>query len=167
MPLPRSVGRERDCRYARDVGAGLAVVLQETYREKTKLPQETSYIKSYVYGLHLISVYTDDLEHGTAAQDYYFGDGLGSTVILARDSASNEAAAWTYDAFGEVRGKSGMLSTNFLFSGEQFDAKARPPQAGKDVDLYYLRARYYDPTSGGPGGIRAHDSRIKRHRLRG
>jgi hypothetical protein len=39
-----------------------------------------------------------------------------------------------------VRSKSGPLSTSFLFTGEQFDAKARPPQAEKDVGLYYLRA---------------------------
>jgi RHS repeat-associated protein len=129
--------------YAWDVAAGLPVVLQETYREKTMLPQETRYIKTYVYGLDLISVYTDDLEHETTAQDYYFPDGLGSTVILARDSESNEAAEWTYDAFGEVRTQSGTLSTDFLFTGEQFDAKARPGQG-----LYYLRARYYDPTIG-------------------
>jgi RHS repeat-associated protein len=42
-----------------------------------------------------------------------------------------------------VRSKSGTLSTDFLFTGEQFDAEARP--AG---DLYYLRARYYDPSTG-------------------
>jgi RHS repeat-associated protein len=35
-----------------------------------------------------------------------------------------------------------------LFTGEQFDAKARAPQGGKDVGLYYLRARYYDPSTG-------------------
>lgn len=125
--------------YAWDVAAGLPVVLQETYREKTMLPQETRYIKTYVYGLDLISVYTDDLEQETTAQDYYFADGLGSTVILARDSESNEAAEWTYDAFGEVRTQSGTLSTDFLFTGEQFDVGS---------DLYYLRARYYDPAIG-------------------
>ena len=129
--------------YTWDVAAGLPVVLQETYREKTVLPQETRYIKTYVYGLDLISVYTDDLEQETTAQDYYFPDGLGSTVILARDSESGEAAEWTYDAFGEVRTQSGTLSSDFLFTGEQFDAKARPGQG-----LYYLRARYYDPSTG-------------------
>jgi len=36
------------------------------------------------------------------------------------------------------------------FTGEQSDAKARPSQGGKDVRLYYLRARYYDRASGGP-----------------
>jgi len=111
-------------------------MLQETYREKTNIEppqqvQETRYIKTYVYGLDLISVYTDDLELGTTAQDYYFPDGLGSTVMLARDSESGEAGEWTYDAFGEVRTESGTLSTAFLFTGEQFDVAS---------DLYYLRA---------------------------
>jgi hypothetical protein len=94
-------------------------MLQETYREKTMLPQEIRSIKTYVYGLDLISVYTDDLEQGRTAQDYYFGDGLGSTVTLARDSTPAEASAWTYDAFGEVRSTSGTLSTSMLFTGEQ------------------------------------------------
>jgi hypothetical protein len=111
--------------YTWDVATGLPVVLQETYREKTKMPQEVRSVKTYVYGLDLISVYTDDLEHGTTAQDYYFSDGLGSTVTLARDSVQGESAAWTYDAFGEVRTKTGPLSTSMLFTGEQFDAKAR------------------------------------------
>jgi RHS repeat-associated protein len=51
-------------------------------------------------------------------------------------------------ASGLHRAESGTLSTDFLFTGEQFDAKARLPQAGKDVGLYYLRARYYDPIIG-------------------
>jgi len=46
-------------------------------------------------------------------------------------------------AFGEVRAKSGTLSTSFLFTGEQFDAKARLWEG-----LYYLRARYYDSETG-------------------
>ena len=125
--------------YTWDVANGLPVVLQETYREKTKMPQETRSVKTYVYGLDLTSVYTDDLEHATTAQDYYFTDGLGSTVTLARDSASSETGAYAYDAFGEVRSESGVLSTDFLFAGEQRDAER---------DLYYLRARYYDPSTG-------------------
>ena len=59
------------------------------------------------------------------------------------------------DAFGEVRSTSGTLSTSMLFTGEQFDAKARLPQGGKDVGLYYLRARYYDPSIGDPNIGRA------------
>jgi RHS repeat-associated protein len=38
-----------------------------------------------------------------------------------------------------VRTESGTLSTSFLFTGEQFDVAS---------DLYYLRARYYDPSIG-------------------
>ncbi len=113
--------------YTWDVAAGLPVVLQDG-------------ANTYVYGLDLISVYTDDLEHGTTAQDYYFSDGLGSTVTLARASASNETGSYTYDAFGEMRTESGTLSTSMLFTGEQRDGES---------DLYYLRARYYDPSIGG------------------
>jgi len=79
-----------------DVAGGLPVVLQDSDGN------------SYVYGLDLISLYTEDLEHGTTAQDCYFSDGLGSTVTLARDSVSGATEAWTYDVFGEVRTNSGV-----------------------------------------------------------
>lgn len=42
-----------------------------------------------------------------------------------------------------MRSTTGTLSTSMLFTDEQFDAKARASQG-----LYYLRARYYDPSIG-------------------
>jgi len=38
-----------------------------------------------------------------------------------------------------VRGKSGTLSSDFLFAGQQLDS---------ETAFYYLRARYYDPAIG-------------------
>ena len=50
--------------------------------------------------------------------------------------------------------RSGSLPTQeywgaetFLFTGEQYDAKARKVHQGQP-GLYYLRARYYDPSIG-------------------
>jgi len=90
---------------------------------------------SYAYGLGLIS------ESGPTFNYYYHYDGLGSVVGLTND-AGRAAAAYAYDAWGNP-----LLSipdsvgtkNKFRFTGEALD-----PGTG----LYYLRARYYDPTSG-------------------
>jgi len=89
---------------------------------------------------------------GSSTTDYLYGNGLlgqstaggvdcplqdahGSVVQVAQASggASGRVA---YDAFGATGDAS--LSP-FMFSGEQLDT---------ETGLYYLRARYYDPTTG-------------------
>jgi RHS repeat-associated protein len=47
--------------------------------------------------------------------------------------------AWDYDVFGAVRGLTGSQPNDFTFAGEQVDGS---------TGLQYLRARYYDPSSG-------------------
>jgi RHS repeat-associated protein len=54
------------------------------------------------------------------------------------DGSGNVTASYGYDVFGAVRsGAPG--ATDRLFTGEQRDA---------DSEMYYLRARYYDPSIG-------------------
>ncbi len=48
-------------------------------------------------------------------------------------------AGYGYDVFGGIRSRSGTGDTDFKFTGEQLDA---------DSEMYYLRARYYDPETG-------------------
>ncbi len=79
-------------------------------------------------------------------QRYYFADGLGSTVLtIAGQSPNVQAPTYRYDVFGALR--SGSASGEpFLFTGEQYDARARGSNLNNG--LYYLRARYYDPAIG-------------------
>jgi len=86
-----------------------------------------------VYGLDLISA-TDT----AGVQTYFLYDGLGSTANLT-DSGGNTTGTYSYDVFGAIRSQTGGGSNPWLFTGEQRDA---------DPSLYYLRARYYDPTIG-------------------
>jgi len=66
---------------------------------------------------------------------------------LVRGGHTAPVVTYAYDVFGELRGQSGVPDDVMLFTGEQYDAKARRFNAG-DPGLYYLRARYYDPTIG-------------------
>jgi RHS repeat-associated protein len=92
--------------------------------------------KTYVYGDRLL--YTADgagaSQAGTPA--WHFGDKLGSTATLMNASGVI-TGSYTYDVFGAVRSQSGA-TTEFTFTGEQQD----PNQ------LTFLRARYYDPSTG-------------------
>ena len=71
---------------------------------------------------------------------YYVTDGLGSTTGLV-DGDGVLTDFYTYDAFGAARIHLGTSEQPFGFTGEQQDADI-------DNDLYYLRARFYDPSLG-------------------
>ncbi|MEX1194135.1 MAG: RHS repeat-associated core domain-containing protein [Dehalococcoidia bacterium] len=127
--------------YAWDVAGRLPLVLQETTKELHNdgdVPADvSSVVKSsvtYVYGLGLISA-TD--QAGT--RRFYFSDAIGSTVVR-----SGAGQPYKYDVFGNLREGDASAET-FLFAGQQFDNNAL---GQGDGGLFYLRARYYDPTLG-------------------
>ena len=94
---------------------------------------EDSNIKArYVHGLDLISIEQD------GQISIYLVDGLGSTRTLT-DIDGNVIATYDYDAYGELIDSTGSADNNYLFAGEQFD---------DDLDQYYLRQRFYTPSSG-------------------
>ena len=57
------------------------------------------------------------------------------------DGKGNSVATYSHDVFGAIRTQSGGSASEFRFTGEQ-----RDPQLNRN--LYYLRARYYDPAIG-------------------
>jgi len=85
--------------------------------------------------------YGDDLLKVSRNGDYYyFYDGLGSTRVMT-DDQGNVVNRYTYDAYGNqlVTEKEQTVENEYLFTGERIDT---------DTGLVYLRARYYDPTTG-------------------
>ncbi|MDR2439268.1 MAG: RHS repeat-associated core domain-containing protein, partial [Planctomycetaceae bacterium] len=92
---------------------------------------------SYVIGHQRISQ-TIEI-NGTKTTHYFTFDGHGSTRVLL-DAAMTIAQIFAFDAYGNAIGfDSTTALTEFLYSGEQFDSK---------IGQQYLRARYYDPTTG-------------------
>jgi RHS repeat-associated protein len=74
---------------------------------------------------------------GSGATAYSLRDQLGSTRGLT-DSSGQVVERATYDAYGNVRGESGSVSTPFGYAGQYTDSES---------GLQYLRARYYDPST--------------------
>jgi len=68
---------------------------------------------------------------------YYHEDQQGS-VRGVTDASGNLVHSYTYDPYGNVIGATGTLNNPFMYGGQYQDL---------DTGLYYLRARYYDPTT--------------------
>jgi RHS repeat-associated protein len=84
----------------------------------------------YLYGLDIIA-------QQQAGRQYYFHDGLGSVRQLV-DGAGEVQTNYAYDPFG-VPVVAGDVSNPYQFTGEAWD---------EEVELLYLRARYYQPETG-------------------
>ncbi|MDD2402322.1 MAG: RHS repeat-associated core domain-containing protein, partial [Clostridia bacterium] len=110
--------------YLYDYTAGLPRLLVE------KKSDGTTYNYLYAGG----RLYARKSNDGTV---YYHQDGLGSTIAITNSTGAviNE---YTYDVFGEPHIIKETVENSILFTGEPYD------QSG----LVYLRARYYDPTTG-------------------
>ncbi|TLY50824.1 MAG: RHS repeat-associated core domain-containing protein [Gammaproteobacteria bacterium] len=87
---------------------------------------------SYTYGDEL-------LQRSRSGQStYYHHDGLGSVIALSDDSGG-AIQAYGYDAWGNPVESAGVDTNPYRYTGERYD---------QDTGLIYLRARWYDPTTG-------------------
>jgi RHS repeat-associated protein len=90
--------------------------------------------RKYVYGPGIDeTLYMSD----SSGSRYYFFDGLGSVVALARSSAGPEEK-YSYDVFGEPN-RISAVGNRYMFTGREYDS---------ETGLYYYRARYYKPGIG-------------------
>jgi RHS repeat-associated protein len=89
----------------------------------------TSYVLA---GSKLIS----QTQNGVAR--FYLQDGQGSTRTLT-DNSGSVTDTYSYTAFGEMYGKTGTTTNNYLYTSQRFDSL---------TNLYSLRARFYNPVNG-------------------
>ncbi len=90
---------------------------------------------SYVYG-PTGSPIEEILPSGNAY--YYSSDDLGSTRALT-DASGNVQDTDTYDPYGNLTATIGSVQDHLLYAGQYLDS---------ENGLYYLRARYYDSSTG-------------------
>jgi RHS repeat-associated protein len=90
--------------------------------------------RTYAYGLQRIS----QTQVASQTISFYGYDAHGDVRFLA-DSTGKVTDTYDYDAFGNIVGSSGTTPNVYRYQGEALDA---------ETGLYYLRARYYDPTVG-------------------
>jgi RHS repeat-associated protein len=77
-----------------------------------------------------------DMTVGTTS--YYYHTNHQGSVTALTDGAATLAAQYSYSPYGVTQTTNEIPENPFHFTGREFDAD----------DLYYYRARYYDPTLG-------------------
>jgi RHS repeat-associated protein len=90
--------------------------------------------RKYIYGKGLLAMATN------SARYFYHFNGNGNTTALS-DINQNILNSYAYDPFGSVLNQQEAIAQPFKFVG-QYGVMAEPN------GLYYMRARYYDPTVG-------------------
>ena len=123
--LSKTVNESSTTYYVNDTSGSLTQVVAETDKDG----KETA---SYTRGDELFS-----MERGGKIW-YYIYDGHGSTRLLTNE-AGRITDRYAYDACGNLLKKEGDTENDFLYTGEQYNA---------NTGLYYLRARYMDPSTG-------------------
>ena len=120
---------------------GYAQVVEELRDDSTG---SLEVYRTYTYGLDLIAQH--QLHHEEAPTEwktsYYLYDGLGTVRALADENGAI-TDTYTYSAFGEMLNSISNFTSPtanlYLFTGEQYDS---------DLEMYFLRARYMDPSKG-------------------
>ncbi|WP_342481462.1 RHS repeat-associated core domain-containing protein [Paenibacillus sp. FSL L8-0340] len=75
----------------------------------------------------------------TAAKDYYYlYNGHGDVVQIVNTSGTS-VNTYSYDEWGNITSLTEGIPNSFKYAGEIYD---------EETGLYYLRARYYDPSIG-------------------
>ena len=111
--------------YLVDTNGALSQVLAE-YDENSSLTT------LYTRGDELIS------QERNGVKSYYLYDGFDSVRMLT-DEGGSVTDTYTFDAFGNLTSSTGDTENSYLYRGEQFDSF---------TGLYYLRARYMNPSTG-------------------
>lgn len=105
-----------------------ADVLQE-------LAADGSVIARYTHGPGV----DEPLSVERSGQHYFFlQDALGSVTAIT-DAAGQVVQEYEYDSFGRILSRSSSFPDTYAFAGRRYDAES---------DLYYNRARMYDPALG-------------------
>jgi fibro-slime domain-containing protein/RHS repeat-associated protein len=114
-----------ETRYLVDTNLSFAQVLEEY-----SIDGEVQ--TSYVFGHDLIS------QKRGETISYYHADALGS-IRLITNTSGQVTDSYVYDAYGNILGSTGNTVNSYGYTGEQFD---------QNLGEYYLRARYYNPSTG-------------------
>ncbi|MDD2893358.1 MAG: hypothetical protein PHF20_05455, partial [Halothiobacillaceae bacterium] len=78
------------------------------------------------------------MTHASEGRAYYLFDALGSVANLTNTAGAIQAR-YQYDAYGNYRSTAGASFNRFGFTGHEKD---------NETNLYYFKARFYDPDTG-------------------
>jgi RHS repeat-associated protein len=104
-------------------------------------------LRQYIYGNGIDEIIRMDKYEGGTVTSYYYHTDASSSVTAITDANGQLVERVTYDIYGmptfwDAAGNKipkSSIGHNILFHGREYDA---------ELNLYYFRARYYDPIMG-------------------
>lgn len=75
----------------------------------------------------------------TASKDYYYLFNGHGDVVQMVDTSGTIVNSYGYDEWGNIAKQQETVANSFKYAGEAYDS---------ETGLYYLKARYYDPSQG-------------------
>jgi RHS repeat-associated protein len=104
-------------------------------------------LRQYIYGNGIDEIIRMDKYEGDAVTSYYYHTDANGSVTAITDSDGQLVERVTYDIYGmptfwDAAGNlipKSSIGNNILFHGREYDY---------EMNLYYFRARYYDPIMG-------------------
>lgn len=91
----------------------------------------------YIRGTNLVAKY--NYKNGNKSEYTYYTQNAHGDVVNLTDADGEVVKSYTYDAFGVEKNIDETDANPFRYCGEYFDA---------ETGTIYLRARYYNPTTG-------------------
>ncbi|MBA6411800.1 VCBS repeat-containing protein [Parahaliea sp. F7430] len=125
--VSRSVGSAKSSFLVDALGAGGVPQMLVDYTDELAVSAE------YIYGNQVLGEIRDGSD-----TSWYHSDASKNIRIIS-NTAGDVSDSYSYEAFGGLISHSGTSANPYQFAGEQ---------AGAEENLSFLRARYYDPTTG-------------------
>jgi RHS repeat-associated protein len=107
-----------------------------------ELDEDENITARYTHGPGIdapISIKRDTDIDGVLDTTFYYHQNEIGSVIAMTDSSGNVVQSYVYDAYGRIVQKTGSVGNSYTYTGREWDAAA---------ELYYFRARYYNPGVG-------------------
>ncbi|MGV7114744.1 RHS repeat domain-containing protein [Paenibacillus kyungheensis] len=89
---------------------------------------------TYIYGDRILLK-----KDQTANKDYYYLSNGHGDIVQMVDATGAVVNSYGYDEWGNLTKNQEKVANNFKYAGEAYDS---------ETGLYYLKARYYDPSQG-------------------
>ena len=119
-------------RYKKEVNGQVYKYISDDWNIIAEVDKENNIKSREIRGYELLKKEVEN-------KDYFYHTNEHGDVTYLSNIAGEIENSYSYDVFGNIKEQKEAISNQFKYTGEQYDS---------EVQQYYLRARFYNPTIG-------------------
>ena len=119
-------------RYKKEVNGVVSRYIVDDWNIIAEVDKENNIKSREVRGYELLKKEVEN-------KDYFYHTNEHGDIVYLTNEKENIENSYSYDVFGNIKEQKEAISNQFKYTGEQYDS---------EVQQYYLRARFYNPTIG-------------------